>query len=44
MLLAYKKICRICKSLENWADHMKYAMLDAEMSVEEVKVWAHVFK
>ena len=44
LLLAYEKICGICKSLENSADHMKDAMLDAEMSLEEVKVWAHVRK
>ena len=44
LLLAYEKICGICKSLENSADHVKDAMLDAEMSLEEVKVWAHVRK
>ena len=44
LLLAYEKICGICKSLENSADHVKDAMLDAETSLEEVKVWAHVRK
>ena len=44
LLLAYEKICGICKSLENSANHVKDAMLDAEMSLEEVKVWAHVRK
>ena len=38
LLLAYKKISGVCKSLENSADHM----MDAEMSLEEVRVWAHV--
>ena len=44
LLLAYEKICGICKSLENSADHVNDVMLDAEMSLEEVKVWAHVCK
>ena len=44
LLLAYEKIYGICKSLENSADHVKDAMLDAETSLEEVKVWAHVRK
>ena len=42
LLLAYKKISGVCKSLENSADHMKDAMMDAEMSLKEVRVWAHV--
>ena len=44
LLLAYKKIYGVCKSLENSADHMKDAMMDAEMNLEEVRVWAHVCK
>ena len=44
LLLAYKKISGVCKSLENSADHMKDAMMDAEMSLEEVRVWAYVCK
>ena len=44
LLLAYKKICGICKSLKKSADHIKDAMMDAEMSLEEVRVWTHVCK
>lgn len=33
LLLAYEKICGICKSLEDSVDHVKDAMLDAEMSL-----------
>lgn len=33
LLLAYEKICGICKSLEDSVGHVKDAMLDAEMSL-----------